>query len=206
MDVKLCYKLKRRLRGIPYPVKKIVRMIFSPRYHIRIFINDMKALVGLYAYPTKVIFVAGLPKSGTTWLENYISHIPGYNPRILFGSSALLMENRLPTNAFLKIPKHGYSAIKTHILPTNVNVLVKNNITKIIIMYRDLRDVAVSLYYFLRDNPWEHSDDQADYKSMSKEQGLSHIVNVDRFMRLMGDWLGGDCKDKKRYRMQGCQI
>ena len=164
---------------LPYSVKKLGRVILSPRYHLRILMNDAKALAGFFSYPSKVIFVAGLPKSGTTWLENYISHIPGYNPRVLFGSRDLLTLNRLPGNAFSKIPKYGYSAIKTHILPTgeNADVLVENNVTKIIIMYRDLRDVAVSLYYFLRDNPWEQSDDQADYQGMGKEQGLSHIVN-----------------------------
>ena len=165
---------------MPYPVKVLVKAFLSPRYYFRILTNDARAYFGLFSSKVHVIFIAGLPKSGTTWVENFISNIPGYNPRVLTGSRELLRQHCLPTEAVSKSPKYGYSAIKTHTDPTNQNidVLVNNGVNKILVMYRDPRDVAISTYYYvLKNKPWEPSDwHYADYSEMSKEEGLSHSV------------------------------
>lgn len=167
---------------LPRPVKRVAKAILFPRYHFRIFLNDMKALLRITSYATHVLFVAGYPKSGTTWVENFISHIPGYNPRILAGSREIIRQHELPVDAFSSFPKYGYSAVKTHINPSarNIDVLLKNGIRKVLVMYRDPRDIIVSNYYYvLKNNPWRRGDSEyADYAAMSKQEGLSHSMEL----------------------------
>lgn len=174
--------VKKILRNLPFPAKSLIKAIFAPRYYGKILINDLRALVGPSTNRSRIIFVAGYPKSGTTWVENFISRIPGYNPRILAGSDEILRQHNLPVDAFSRIPRYSYSAIKTHIIPNKQNIdnLVKNDVNKVLVMYRDPRDVIVSMYYYiLRHNPWEPSDScYADYSKMTKVDALSHAMNV----------------------------
>ena len=169
-------------KNSPGFIKKIGKVILSPCYYYKIFMNDFKALLGTTSYPTKVIFVVGYPKSGTTWVENFISNIPGYSPRILGGDSEILRLHGIPSDAFKNIPRYAYSAIKTHASPgkTNIDVLTKNGVTKVLVMYRDPRDIIVSNYYHvLKDNPWKPDDPfYADYNMMSKEDALSHSTQL----------------------------
>lgn len=182
-------------RSLPQPIKKIAKVILSPCYHFKILVNDVKALLGIMSYPTKVIFVAGYPKSGTTWVENFISNIPGYNPRVLAGSREIIRQHNLPADAFSAIPRYGYSAIKTHITPStqNIDVLIKNGIQKVIVMYRDPRDIIVSNYYHvLKDNPWMVEDPEyANYNAMTKQDALSHSMNliVDDYCSWVRGWM-----------------
>jgi hypothetical protein len=131
---------------LPYPIKIIIKVVLSPKYFFRIFINDFRAYFGKSPCCTKMIFVARYPKSGTTWVENFISNIPGYNPRILNGPREVLRHHNLPVDAFKKIPHYGYSAIKTHIAPSsqNIEILVNNEVNRVVVIYRDPRDIAVS--------------------------------------------------------------
>lgn len=187
-------KIQSLFRSLPQPIKKIAKAILSPRYYFKILANDVKALLGITSYASKVIFVAGYPKSGTTWVENFISNIPGYNPRVLAGSKKIIRQHNLPADAFSEIPKYGYSAIKTHITPSsqNVDILVKSGIHKVIVMYRDPRDIIVSNYYHvLKDNPWMVGDPEyANYNAMTKQDALSHSMNliVDDYCSWVRGW------------------
>lgn len=167
---------------LPYTIKVFIKIALSPKYYLKIFLNDLKAYFGKCPGGTQILFVAGYPKCGTTWVENFISNIPGYNPRILYGDRDILRHHNLPVDAFIKFPAYGYSAIKTHILPSadNVEILINEGIEKIVIMYRDPRDIAVSQYYHvLNDNPWKTSDlFYADYSKMTKENALSHSIEM----------------------------
>lgn len=182
-------------RNLPRPVKTVAKAILSPRYYFKILVNDVKALMGIISYPSKVIFVAGYPKSGTTWVENFISNIPGYNPRILAGSVEIIRQHNLPPDAFSAIPKYGYSAIKTHVTPSsqNIDILVRNGIHKVIVMYRDPRDIIVSNYYHvMKDNPWRVGDPEyANYNAMTKQEALSHSMNLilDDYCSWVGGWM-----------------
>lgn len=174
--------LKKIVKITPRYLKQLIKFFLFPSYYSRIFLNDMQALTGKISYATKIIFVAGYPKSGTTWMENFISNIPGYNPRAIYGDSELIRHHNLPTDSFSKIPKYGYSAIKSHIFPSpeNIDVLVKSGISKILVMYRDPRDIVVSNYYHtLKENHWEVTDDfYADYNRMKKEDAISHSIEI----------------------------
>jgi len=169
-------------RLIFYYPKLFIRFLLSPLYFSRVFLNDLKAFFGIYSYSYKYIFIAGYPKSGTTWVENFISRIPGYNPRVLFGDADILRRHDLPVDTFSKIPSFGYSAIKTHIFPSmdNINILLDNGISKVVVMYRDPRDIIVSNYYHvLSSNPWRITDQEyLDYSTVTKSQALTHSMKL----------------------------
>lgn len=187
-------KVRRLLRKLPAPVKVSIKVVLSPYYFFRIVINDVRAYFGYVPGDSRIIFVAGYPKSGTTWVENFISNIPGYNPRVLGGDREVLRFHGLPPDAFDKIPKHGYSSIKTHINPNdeNIDILVRNGVNKVLVMYRDPRDIVVSNYYhILKDNPWKPTDSfYADYSKMTKEDALSHSMDlmIDDFSSWIHGW------------------
>lgn len=167
---------------LPWQIKAPLKFIFSPIYYLKIASNDLRAYLGLTTYPIKTIFVAGYPKSGTTWVENFISSIPGYSPRILRGSRKILRRHDLPEDAFVGFPRRAYSAIKTHTAPkrSNIEILIKNGINKVVVMYRDPRDIIVSNYYHvLKDNPWKSDEIEfADYTKMKKDDALTHSTHL----------------------------
>jgi hypothetical protein len=167
---------------LPSSLKWFIKFIFSPKYHVKILINDIRSYFGKKYGDKKIIFVAGYPKSGTTWVENFISNLPGYSPRSLSGSKEMIRHHHLPKSAFTKMPKYGYSSIKTHILPysKNINILLNHNINKIIVMYRDPRDIAISQYHHvLKTNPWLATDKfYEDYNKMDKNDAIQHSIDM----------------------------
>ncbi len=175
-------RMKQLFGTLPYPIKVSIKAMFAPRYYFQIIKNDFLAYMGKTPGKTRILFVAGYPKSGTTWVENFISHLPGYNPRVLGGDQELLRYHELPLDAFRMIPKRGYSAIKTHINPSesNIDILIRNGVKRVLVMYRDPRDIVVSNYYYvLKNNPWKPEDPfYLDYTKTSKEEALTHSLNM----------------------------
>ncbi len=186
-------RMKKLFGFLPYPIKVSIKATLAPKYSFRIIKNDFMAFMGRTPGKSRILFVAGYPKSGTTWVENFISHLPGYNPRVLGGDSELLRFHELPYNAFERIPKHGYSAIKTHINPSkhNIDILIKNGINRVLVMYRDPRDIVVSNYYYvLENNPWKPEDSFFDdYSKIPKEEALTHTLNM--VLDSYGNWVHG---------------
>jgi len=177
------------------PVKSFLKFIIDPFYFIRIFVNDIKSFAGIEPGKSRMIFIAGYPKSGTTWVESFVSYVPGYSPRILSGSIDIIRKHNLPESAFSRVPKYGFSSIKTHINPSenNINILVGAGIDKIIVMFRDPRDIVVSNYYYiLKHNPWLPSDPwYLDYNEVTKEEAITHAIDmlVDDFQPWVEGWL-----------------
>src|SRR4249920_3395430 len=67
-------------RRLPAPVARVTkRMAVYPRY-----LSQARACRRGFRdfgdrYPQKVLFIAGLPKSGTTWLERMVASYPGFH-------------------------------------------------------------------------------------------------------------------------------
>jgi len=62
----------------------VVKVIKKPRNMREIghyLKNDFDTFRGMYTYKHPIIFIAGLPKSGTTWLRTMLANLPGYNIR-----------------------------------------------------------------------------------------------------------------------------
>lgn len=171
-------------------MKSIVKKLMPARIHncikhfkecARIKVIDIQSLIGIFNYENKIVFIAGLPKSGTTFVENFFYNVKGYVPRNLSGTHAEVESHTLSAKPFEFFPKYAYSYVKTHIEPSkeNIEVLKNNNIKKIVIMYRDPRDVAISRYFHLLKEPKNPSDENyMDYLSVSKENGISHSVKI----------------------------
>ena len=118
----------------------------------------------------KKIFIAGIPKSGTTLIEEILEQLP------------YVRINRSPLRNFKyknlkKYDKYGYdqfddsildqfndgefSFLKTHILlnESTVDILERKNF-HIILSFRDIRDVMISRYFHIINdkNHWAHEE------------------------------------------------
>ena len=130
-----------------------------------------------YAHP--VLFVAGLPKSGTTWMERMLSSYPGYREMMIPEAVDYEVEHRgshdfeLPTDLFDRL-ENVLAVLKLHVhgSPHNARVL-RDARVPYLIMYRDLRDVAVSHVFYVQRTPWH--PEHPDYNGLSIEEGLRHF-------------------------------
>lgn len=140
-----------------------------------------------------LLFVAGLPKSGTSWVESMLASFAGYQevmlPSVIFhevhhaGSHDFELEERdlerLEGGLFvLKLHAHGSS--------NNAEVLRRRGL-RYAVVYRDLRDVAVSHYFYVRRTPWH--PEHAEYRGLDVQEGLEHFSET--LLRPFADWIMG---------------
>jgi len=111
-------------------------------------------------YRQKVLFVAGLPKSGTTWLERMLSSYPGFHDLLIPDVTAYEMamgeshDYDLPLDMFARFEQMlVVTKMHVHGSPHNVALLHRASV-KYVVLYRDLRDVALSHYFYVRQTPW----------------------------------------------------
>ncbi|WP_259115002.1 sulfotransferase domain-containing protein [Salinibacter ruber] len=127
-----------------------------------------------YVHP--ILFIAGLPKSGTTWMERMLSSYPGYQEIMIPEAIEYEVGNRgshdfeLPADVFERL-SNLLAVLKLHVhgSPHNADVLRDANVPYLI-MYRDLRDVAVSHVFYVQRTPWH--PEHPKYKGLSIEEGL----------------------------------
>ena len=83
-------------------------VVFKTKIRIKTFIQRTLATVFLIKmhYPHRLVFIAGLPKSGTTWLENLMGAIPGYRRLVCYDLNNSLFEHKLDP-AVLEVYHHG---------------------------------------------------------------------------------------------------
>lgn len=128
-------------------------------------------------YPQTTLFVAGLPKSGTTWLERMIGSYEGFHevmPAPIAGHEMRTggsHDFELPEGMFgdfdralvlTKLHVHG----STH----NVKVLADAGVNYVV-LFRDLRDVAVSNFFYVRNTPWH--PEHPHYAGVDVKEGLA---------------------------------
>lgn len=130
-------------------------------------------------YPHPLLFVAGLPKSGTTWMERMLSSYPGYREMMIPEAIEYEVEHRgshdfdLPGNLFDRL-EETLAVLKLHVHGSSHNARVLREAeVPYLIMYRDLRDVAVSHVFYVQRTPWH--PEHPDYKGLSIEEGLHHF-------------------------------
>lgn len=131
------------------------------------------------SYHHNVLFVAGLPKSGTSWMESMLASYPGYTnvmvPEAIFHEQKYggSHDYQLSPRMFDRL-QDALAVLKLHVDGAQHNVQVlKETGVPYLIMYRDLRDVAVSHYFYVRRTPWH--PEHTDYKGLSIEEGLRHF-------------------------------
>ena len=141
----------------------------------------MIARVNLIDHPHNIIFLVGMPISGSTWMKNLLAQVPGFYTRKNVMPYKIKHYQDICDSGFLYHPQYGYSLFKTHLNPKDENIacLYRNGVDKIIVMYRDLRDVAVSRYYRCVDVPKDKTDPEyVDYNAISKYEGMNDSIHV----------------------------
>lgn len=167
-------------RVVPPPVARYAR---KWGIVVRFWRQVQRARVGYRdhseRYPNSLLFVAGLPKSGTSWLESMLSGYPGYQHVTI--PDAVEYELRtggshdfdLPSN-FVDRFREALVVSKLHVHGSrhNANLLHEADVPYVV-LYRDLRDVAVSHYFYVRRTPWH--PEYEDYVGLNVEEGLLHF-------------------------------
>jgi hypothetical protein len=164
-------------RFLPPPAARWAK---RPAVQVRFWAQARKARSAFrrcgHLYPQKVLFIAGLPKSGTTWLEQMICSYPGFQPILIPDITAHEMKTggsddyELPGDMFDRFAEM-LVLTKVHVRASahNVEVLRKAGV-RYVVLYRDLRDVAVSYYYYVRSTPWH--PECAAYAGLGAPEGL----------------------------------
>jgi len=176
-----------------YPLSSLLllkRMGFSKRA-CKAFLDDSLQFFHLrrYPYDRKVLFVAGLPKSGTTWMSKLLGMIPGYYERTIYDPSRMMMFHDISSMVFELMPAYAHSVMKLHTKYSTENFeVIKDYVDKFIIMYRDLRDMTVSRYFHVV-NDESHRHYQL-YHQMSQEDGILHSINItgQAYVSWVKDW------------------
>jgi hypothetical protein len=111
-------------------------------------------------YNQHIMFVAGLPKSGTTWLERMLASYQGFHNILIPDATAYELTTSgshdydLPRDIFSRF-NNMLVLTKMHVHGSKHNVrLLQEAGINYVILYRDLRDVAVSHYFYTRQTPW----------------------------------------------------
>jgi putative transferase (TIGR04331 family) len=127
-------------------------------------------------YPHRLVLIAALPKSGSSWMESLIFAIPQYRKLRRYDPKDQLRLHILDAVLLENLPTHGNFVIKTHIeaQPEGVAALRHNKVPTII-MVRDLRDQCVSHFHHVLEDPKHKYHDL--YKRMEPEEAFSQFLS-----------------------------
>ena len=113
----------------------------------------------------KKVLIFGLPKSGTTLVEEILEQLPyvrlNRTPVRFYIHPNLKDSHAINDESFKFFSEKKYSFLKTHSYFDNKHIdLVKKYNAKILICFRDIRDVMISRYnHVLADkNHWQHEE------------------------------------------------
>jgi len=140
-------------------------IIFQPATFLSELFEDLKKDIKAKSYSSKYysVWISGLPKSGTTLVEEILKCLP----YVKIDRSALrnfykMDEEHIvnyPEKYLNCFPKKKFTYVKTH-LKYNENFLLtlnKKNF-KTFVIFRDIRDVMISRYYHIMSDEkhWQH--------------------------------------------------
>jgi len=169
----------------------VKRLIARPRYMLQL--RRAKEGFARYRdlYPHNVLYVAGMPKSGTTWLDSMLSMVPGFAEVML--PEAVDHELRhqetltfqLPSDTFSRL-KNTLSVLRLHAAGSESNVrTLEDNEVPYVVLYRDLRDVAVSHHHYVAQTPWHPEYEK--YKGKTVQEGVRLFAKD--LLKLHVDWI-----------------
>lgn len=150
----------------------------------------MAILPGVNVYPHRLVFVAAMPKSGSTWLESLMGAIPGYRRLEPYDPRRLLYQHILDPALLEHLPARGNFFIKTHVKARTegVEALRRHNVPTAVLV-RDLRDQCVSRYYHVLNSPTHRHNDF--YVNGDKAEAFTHCVGicVTEYANWIRDWV-----------------
>jgi len=151
--------------------------------------NDYLSLSGKVKYKHNILFIAGLPKSGTTWLSTELAKLPGYNIRIIKDRNNKTYNHDVGEDIFSLLPRNRYTVMKLHTRYSIENIkIVYKYVEKFIVICRDLRDMCVSRYYHCKnDDSHRHFE---LYNKLSIDEGIKHCIEVvsTEYVSWVRDW------------------
>ena len=153
-------------------VPRVIRRLICKDIFIYVA-NDILALLGYYKYDYPVIFIAGLPKAGTTWVQTQLARVPGYNLRRIHDPRGTVLNHDIANSVFAALPRNRYTVLKLHTRYTPANFeIIQRHVPKFMVLIRDLRDVCVSRYF--------HVKAQKDHRhhELACDTPLFHIRNL----------------------------
>lgn len=175
----------------PPGARVLKRLAIYPRYAAQVRACRAGFRQFGHMYPQKILFIAGLPKSGSTWLEKMVSSCPGFHELLIPEANIYDLtaggchDFDLPSDTFSRFT-NMLVATKMHVhgSPHNVELLHSAGV-KYVILYRDLRDVAVSYFFYVRQTPWH--PEYPIYAGLSVPKGLE--IFADRTLLAYVDWV-----------------
>jgi hypothetical protein len=173
-------------------------------YNVQRAIADRASAYGHYQYPYHILFIAGMPMSASTWVKNLLARIPGYYTRHTPMPKEVAYNQNICDSAFSYHPIDGYTIYKTHLNPTNENLecIFNNGVKKVVITYRDLRDVAIARYHRLVQFPKaSDAEDFVDYRALGKEKAVTHSIEIvaEAYIQWIRGWLEIARQTPERY-------
>ena len=148
-------------------VKKTTKYLFkNPIQLITNSLSDYKKDNSKIKLVFNKVWCIGLPKSGTTLIENILEQLPYVE---MFSSVFRKWENtdpnymfdlNVPEKLFHDMPDTKNTYLKTHTKYSKLTrEIIENNNIKVIISIRDLRDMMISRYFHIMslDTHWQHN-------------------------------------------------
>lgn len=178
----------------PWAARLGKRIIVRPRYRATLRVcRDGYRMYGS-KYPNPIIFVAGLPKSGTSWLESMLASFPGYHDVII--PESIDYERTHGGSHDYDLPRDMFSRFadmlvisKMHVHGSKHNAdVLRDAGVPYLVMYRDLRDVAVSYVFYVRRTPWH--PEHPHYKKLSPAEGLQRFSDtlLPKYVQWVRSW------------------
>lgn len=177
---------------LPAPVARVAKRVgVYPRYLLQAYACRQGYRRFGDRYPQKLLFIAGLPKSGTTWLEKMAASYSGFHNLLIPDVSAYEMatgashDYDLPADMFSRFDEMlVITKMHVHGSVHNASLLHAAGLNYVI-LYRDLRDVALSHYYYVRQTRWH--PDYRTYSTLSLSDGLTAFS--DRLLLPFAEWV-----------------
>lgn len=149
-----------------------IKFIRFPIQFFKLFFEDLKDDIKnkKISRKYKFIFIIGLPKSGTTMLEQILRSL-GYidqssSPLRIFDNRNLKNPHDISERMFKRVPRTKLSFLKlhTHYTDKNLDIIKKFN-PKVIITFRNLTDVLISRYnHIISDKKHRHHNEIINLK------------------------------------------
>jgi hypothetical protein len=135
-----------------------------------------------------ILFIAGMPKSGTTWLAQLLEEQPGYGKRPFLDTDRCTERHDVCDEVFESLRPFPGAVLKLHTEaePHNLDVIRRHGV-RTVVMFRDLRDQCVSNYFHVMADPTHRRHER--YLGMSKADGLRDTAEIT--LTEYRDWITG---------------
>jgi hypothetical protein len=142
-------------------------------------------------YPSNVIFVAGLPKSGSTWFAKMCASLDGFDKFTPLRWGTDLPDSWEPTcdlyEGVFEEFKNRLAVVKGHTYGTEENVdFLRRAGIRYLLTVRDPRDQIISAYWYLKKSPI-HWDWQL-VNRLTLSEFITHKLQSGEFEQNIVDW------------------